>query len=154
MWHRACYFCVCKGLGAWCTESFECKGPSTRRGLVTWPPLLGYIGCVIESVFCDPNAIFDEHLEYLFFLFLLSSLRQLRMNVHSSSFPPPPPPDGPPVAPGAPRGSVSGPLVPTGVARPSGEWRYSAYWAASAQGWCYPTGRCAYLPSVICYRRQ
>ena len=30
----------------------------------------------------------------------------------------------------------------------------TAYWAASAQGWCYPTGRCVYLPSVICYRHS
>ena len=24
----------------------------------------------------------------------------------------------------------------------------------SLLGWCYPTGRCAYLPSVICYRQS
>ena len=27
----------------------------------------------------------------------------------------------------------------------------TAYWAAGAQEWCYPAGRCAYLSSVICY---
>jgi hypothetical protein len=27
-------------------------------------------------------------------------------------------------------------------------------WATSAQGWCYPTGCCAYLPSVTCYRQS
>ena len=30
----------------------------------------------------------------------------------------------------------------------------TAYWATSAQGWCYPTGRCAYLPSVIRCRQS
>ena len=26
--------------------------------------------------------------------------------------------------------------------------------ASQPSGWCYPTGRCAYLPSVICYRQS
>jgi len=46
--------------------------------------------------------------------------------------------------------------VPTGV-RLSGEWRYSARYRILGQerpGWCYPTGRCAYLPSVTCYRQS
>jgi hypothetical protein len=48
------------------------------------------------------------------------------------------------------------PLVPMG-ARPSGEWRYSArhrILGHERPGWCYPTGRCAYLPSVTCYRQS
>ena len=47
-------------------------------------------------------------------------------------------------------------LVPIG-ARPSGEWRYSArhrILGHERPGWCYPTGRCAYLPSVTCYRQS
>ena len=42
-------------------------------------------------------------------------------------------------------------------ARPSGEWRYSArhrILGHERPGWCYPTGRCAYLPSVTCYRQS
>ena len=48
------------------------------------------------------------------------------------------------------------PLVPMG-ARPSGEWRYSArhrILGHERPGWCYPTGRCTYLPSVTCYRQS
>ena len=47
-------------------------------------------------------------------------------------------------------------MVPIG-ARPSGEWRYSARHRILSHGhpgWCYPTGRCAYLPSVTRYRQS
>ena len=42
-------------------------------------------------------------------------------------------------------------------ARPTGEWRDSArhrILGHERPGWCYPTGRCAYLPSVTCYRQS
>ena len=38
-----------------------------------------------------------------------------------------------------------------------GEWRYSTrhrILGHERRGWCYPTGRCAYLPSVTCYRQS
>ena len=41
--------------------------------------------------------------------------------------------------------------------RPSGGWRFSArcrILGRECLGWCHPTGRCAYLPSVICYRQS
>ena len=46
--------------------------------------------------------------------------------------------------------------MPIGV-RPSGEWRYSArhrILGHERPEWYYPTGRCAYLPSVTCYRQS
>jgi len=48
------------------------------------------------------------------------------------------------------------PLVPIGI-RPSGEWRYNTrhrILGHERPGWCYPTGRCTYLPSVTCSRQS
>jgi hypothetical protein len=49
------------------------------------------------------------------------------------------------------------PLVPSnagqGQAESGGIVLTTVYWAPDP-GWCHPTGRCSYLPSVICYRQS
>ena len=52
-------------------------------------------------------------------------------------------------------GTLHGPLVPSRAGQgqaESGDIVLAAvYWAPSGPGWCYPTGRCAYLPPVLSY---